>query len=271
MSKGKIMTIGGNLELHPEDPILKEFFNISQRITEGTPSIAVIPSASASTSRSGDTYASIFESMGANTVVINPEDREEANSDDILDSVEDSDSFFFTGGHQLRVTTLLGGTKMMEKLEGRFEEGAFLAGTSAGAVCMTNMMISQGLIDRPFVHGEVELTQGLGFIEDFVIDTHFTVRGRFPRLIHIVCENPSVKGIGLGEDTCAIWDFDKEEFNVIGRGSVAIIDGKNIVKNNMPELEIGEALSVSGITVHILGRGCRFKYDTGEMYLPGEE
>ncbi len=268
MSKGCIMTIGGNLDLYPEQPILKEFFNRAQKITEGTPVIAVIPSASASRSQSSVMYSSVFESMGANTVTINPEDRKEANSEDILNSVDQADAFFFTGGHQLRITSLLGGTKMHDKLESKLEEGALFAGTSAGAVCMTTLMISQDLIDRPFAYGAVDLSHGLGFIEDFVIDTHFTIRGRFPRLIHIVCENPSVKGIGIGESTCAIWNFDEKEFSVIGRGTVAVIDGEDIIKNNVPELELGDSLSVSGINVSILGKGCRYRYDLGEMFLP---
>jgi len=271
MSKGCIMTIGGNLDLYPEQPILKEFFNRAQKMTESTPTIAVIPSASASTSKTGVMYSSVFDSMGANTVIINPENRKGANSDDILNSVDESDAFFLTGGHQLRITSLLGGTKMLDKLESRLEEGALFAGTSAGAVCMTTLMISQDLIDRPFAYGAVDLSQGLGFIEDFVIDTHFTIRGRFPRLIHIVCENPSVKGIGIGESTCAIWDFDEKEFSVIGRGTVAVIDGENIIKNNVPDLELGDTLSVSGITVNILGKNCRYNYETGEVFFPGED
>lgn len=268
MSKGCIMTIGGNVDLYPEQPILKEYFNRAQKITESTPTIAVIPSASASTSQTGVMYSSVFESMGANTVTINPEKRKEANSDEILDLVDQADAFLFTGGHQLRITSLLGGTKMLDKLETRFEDGALLAGTSAGAVCMTTLMISQDLIDRPFAYGSVDLSHGLGFIEDFVIDTHFTIRGRFPRLIHIVCENPSVKGIGIGESTCAIWDFDEKEFSVIGRGTVAVIDGGDIIKSNVTELELGDTLSVSGINVSILGKGCRYRYAKGEMIFP---
>ncbi|MFP4001810.1 MAG: cyanophycinase, partial [Thermoplasmata archaeon] len=153
----------------------------------------------------------------------------------------------------------------------KFEYGALIGGTSAGSTCLTSLMIAGDLLGRPFVHGQVELTQGLGIIPDMVIDTHFTERGRFPRLIHVVSENPGVRGVGIGEGTAIVWDLEKEEFRVIGRNSVAVVDGVHITKNNAAELELGEPLSVSGVTVHVLANGARFDYDKCEMFLPKEE
>ncbi|MFP3872090.1 MAG: cyanophycinase [Candidatus Natronoplasma sp.] len=269
--KGRIISMGGNIDLNPDTPLFKEYFNIAQKITPGTPTIGIIPTASATPEMSMQRYTELFESFSSKTVVIDPKDRKEANSMETVEKVERSDAFFFTGGHQLRITTLLGGTELVKKMKERFEEGALVGGTSAGSVCLTSIMISGDLLKRPFVHGQVELTQGLGFIPDMVIDTHFTERGRFPRLIQVVCENPALRGIGIGEGTAAVWDLEKEEFRVIGRNTVAVVDGVNISKNNAHDLEFGEPISVSGIEVHVLSSGARFDYDKCEMFLPEEE
>jgi len=271
MSRGTIIAMGGNIDLRPDTPLFKEYFNIAQKITPGTPTIGIIPTASGSPKRSMEGYSDLFESFSSKTVVINPKDREEANKDEMVEKVEKSDAFFLTGGHQLRITALLGGTELLEKLKEKFEDGALIGGTSAGSVCLTSIMISGNLLERPFVHGQVELTQGLGFIPDMVIDTHFTERGRFPRLIHVVSENPGTRGIGIGEGTATVWDLEKEEFRVIGRNTVAVVDGVNISKNNAPGLKLGEPISVSGVTVHVLSGGARFDYDECEMFLPEED
>ncbi len=271
MTEGKIIAMGGNIKLKPDTPLFKEYFNIAQKITPGTPTIGIIPTASGTPELSMKGYSELFESFSSRTMVINPKDREEANSEEMIEKVKKCDAFFFTGGHQVRITSLLGGTKVAESLKEKFEDGALIGGTSAGSVCLTSLMIAGELLERPFVHGQVELTQGLGFISDMVIDTHFAERGRFPRLIHVICENPGTRGIGIGEGTATIWDLEKEEFRVIGRNSVAVVDGVHISKNNAHELDLGETLSVSGVTVHVLGGGARFDYDKCEMYLPEDE
>lgn len=271
MTKGKIITMGGNVEVSPTEPLFKEFFNISQLISEGQPTIGIIPVPSGNPRKSGRAYSRLFEEIGANVVVLNPSSREEANSQKLLEKVETAHSFFITGGHQLRITALLSGTKMLKNIKQKFYQGALIGGTSAGAVCLTTIMIGEGAIRRPFYKGEVDLTQGLGFIEDVVIDTHFAERGRFPRLIHVVSENPGILGIGLGEGTGAVWNFEKIEFEVIGRGNVVAIQGKHLTKSNIPDLEYGETLSVGGIRVHVLGRDTRFQYEDCELYLPEKE
>ncbi|MFP4142064.1 MAG: cyanophycinase [Thermoplasmata archaeon] len=271
MTRGTIIAMGGNIDLRPDTPLFKEYFNVAQKITPGTPTIGIIPTASGTPEMSMKGYSDLFESYSSKTVVIDPKSREEANEEEMIDKVEKSDAFFFTGGHQIRITTLLGGTELMDRLKEKFEYGALIGGTSAGSTCLTSLMIAGDLLGRPFVHGQVELTQGLGIIPDMVIDTHFTERGRFPRLIHVVSENPGVRGVGIGEGTAIVWDLEKEEFRVIGRNSVAVVDGVHITKNNAAELELGEPLSVSGVTVHVLANGARFDYDKCEMFLPKEE
>ncbi|MFW6037924.1 MAG: cyanophycinase [Candidatus Saliniplasma sp.] len=268
---GKIITMGGNVEISPTEPLFKEFFNISQLISDGQPTIGIIPTPSAEPFESGKIYSRLFNDIGANTIVLNPEDRHEANSEGILNDVEKAHSFFITGGNQLRITGLLAGTDTVRMIKKKFQQGALVGGTSAGAVCLTNIMIFEGSIKRHFYKGEVDLTQGLGFIDEVVIDTHFAERGRFPRLIQVVSENPGILGIGLGEKTGAVWDFDKIEFEVIGSGNVVAIEGRHLTKTNIPELEVGDNMSVSGIRVHVLGHGSRFQYEKCDLYLPEDE
>ena len=271
MGVGNIMTMGGNVSVSPTEPLFKEFFNISQIISEGQPTIGVIPTPSGEPDKSGEIYSGLFKDIGANTVVLNPKSREEANSLKILEDLDNAHSFFITGGNQLRITDLLEGTEMVDKIKKKFDQGALVGGTSAGAVCLTETMIFEGTIKRHFYKGEVDLIQGLGFIDDVVIDTHFAERGRFPRLIQVVSENPDMLGIGLGERTGAVWDFDKKEFEVIGSGNVVAIQGRHLTKSNVPELELGDNMSVSGIRVHVLGNGSRFQYEECELYLPEDE
>ncbi|MGM0404869.1 MAG: cyanophycinase [Thermoplasmatota archaeon] len=268
MGVGKIITMGGNVSISSTEPLFKEFFNISQIISDGQPTIGVIPSSSAEPDRSGEIYSRLFNDIGANTVVLNPKSRSEANSEKILEDLDRVHSFFISGGNQLRITDLLQGTEMVDKIKDKFHKGALVGGTSAGAVCLTEAMIFEGTIKRHFYKGEVDLIKGLGFIEEVFIDTHFAERGRFPRLIQVVSENPAFLGIGLGERTGAVWDFDKMEFEVIGSGNVVAIEGRHLTKSNVPELELGDNMSVSGIRVHVLGNGSRFQYETCELYLP---
>lgn len=260
--------MGGGVELNPDTPLFKEYFNRAQEITEGTPKIGLIPTASGNPSSSAEAYEEMFKSVGAETITINPEIRSEASEDRYVRMASKSDAFFFTGGHQLRITALLSGTKLIEEIKNAFQKGALIGGTSAGSVCLTSLMISGELITRPFVHGQVKLTEGLDFIPNLVIDTHFTERGRFPRLMHVVSENPSTKGLGIGEGTATVWDFEKEEFKVIGRNTVAVVDGSQISKNNAPDLTFGEPISVGGIQVHVLSDGSRYDLQNSEMFLP---
>ncbi|MFW6144047.1 MAG: cyanophycinase, partial [Candidatus Natronoplasma sp.] len=219
-SKGLLMTIGGNISQAEDSPILKEFCELTRGGCENEPVIAILPTASQEPEKSAGKYSEIFKKLGAETVIIDPENRAESNDKNLIKKASEADAFFFTGGNQLRITTLLGGTEILKTIRERHEEGALIAGTSAGSVCMADLMISYGESENALMTGVVELTRGLGFLSTVVLDTHFTARGRFPRLVHVVVENPVSLGIGLGEDTAAVWDLEKNEFRVIGSRSI---------------------------------------------------
>lgn len=268
MSKGPLITIGGNIDHSKDRSVLAELIDKVKKVCEGRPVIGILPIASQDAVESGERYTDIFKRFDVNTITLNPEDRYEANSENLLENVFEADAFFFTGGNQLRITTLLGGTELLKAIREKHEKGAAICGTSAGAVCQTDLMISYGKSENALLTGVVELTRGLHFIPGAVLDTHFTARGRFPRLVHVTVENPVSLGIGLGEDTGAIWDLEEEEFTVIGSRNIVVVDGENITHTNVSEIEPKTPLHAEGITVHILSNGCGFDLDERKPWFP---
>jgi cyanophycinase len=161
----------------------------------------------------------------------------------------------FSGGNQLRLSSIFGGTEFLDILHQRFnDERIIIAGTSAGAMAMSNTMIYEGNATNAHLKGEVRITTGLAFMKGVIIDSHFNKRGRFPRLAQAVASNPGTIGIGLGEDTGVIVR-NGEELEAIGSGAVIIVDGRKIGTNNIADIDFGEPISVENIVVHILSKG----------------
>ncbi len=266
--KGPIITLGGNVPMTSDELIFIELMIIARKLAGGKPLVAIIPTASQETVKTGSEYSKLFEELGAKTEILNPEFRDTANHKDLSEIAKKADVFFFTGGNQLRITTMLGGTNLLNTIKERHEQGAMVAGTSAGAACLTGLMIAHGESEDALCFGELELSHGLSFIQDTVIDTHFTARGRFPRLIHVVAENPGVLGVGLGEHTAAVWDFQENKFEVIGDRNVVVVDGLAIGMSNKADLKPGKPLCVEGITIHILSAGSSYDLEDRKCYIP---
>ncbi len=271
MPKGPLITIGGNIDHSSDRSVLVDFIELVEKTCENRPVIGILPVASEKPAESADKYSDVFKGLDVDTITLNPDDRSEANSERMIEKVFEADAFFFTGGNQLRITTLLGGTDLLEAVREKHEKGAVIGGTSAGAVCLTDLMISYGESENALMTGVVELTRGLHFIPHVVIDTHFTVRGRFSRLVHVAVENPVSLGIGLGEDTGAIWDLEKNEFKVIGSRNIVVVDGDDITHTNVSEIDLDEPLHAEGITVHILSSGCGFDLEERKPWFPENE
>src|SRR6195952_236602 len=188
--------------------------------------------------------------------VIHFENRNEAGDPENLKKVESCNAILFSGGDQLKLSSLLGGTTLLDAIKQRYYDERYfvVAGTSAGAAAMSNTMIISGSSEDALIKGELELTNGLDFINSVFIDTHFTQRGRFGRLIQTVTGNPGVLGIGLGEDT-AIVIHRGEELEVVGSGLVIIVDGNDIDYTDLTEIERCKPITVEGIRMHVLGPG----------------
>ena len=184
-----------------EEGILMRILTESKN--KGESRIEIITTASKVPEKVGVEYKRAFEYLGSRNVgVINIEKREQANEGEAIDRLKAADIVMFTGGDQLRLTSILGGTKFHNLLLEKYQNEHFVyAGTSAGAAAASSNMIYQGSSSESLLKGEIRITQGLDFIDDVIIDTHFVHRGRIGRLFQAVASNPSVLGIGLGEDT----------------------------------------------------------------------
>ncbi len=227
------------------------------------PSVEVITTASSIPDEVAQNYMDAFKKLGClNVGHMRIRNREDASLPEYTERLKACNCIMFSGGNQLRLSSIFGGTTFLDVLKQRYEEGNFLiAGTSAGAMAMSNTMIYEGNAALAHLKGEVKITTGLGLIQNVIIDTHFDQRGRFNRLAQAVAAQPGAIGIGLGEDTGMIVT-EGRELKAIGSGSVVIIDGRKIEHNNIADIEFGMPISVENIIVHIMSKGDMYNLET---------
>lgn len=223
--------------------------------------IEVITTASTIPDEVAGNYSDAFAKLGYKNVghmrIRNREDVPE-----YIQRLKDCDGLLISGGNQLRLSSIFGGTEFLEVLRNRYiNENFVIAGTSAGAMAMSGNMIYEGNAGRAHLKGEVRMTTGLGFLNGVIIDSHFDKRGRFSRLAQAVASNPGAIGIGLGEDTGIIVRHG-EEIEAIGSGAVTVVDGRNINYNNIADIEFGTPISVENIIVHLLSKGNTYNFNT---------
>ncbi len=221
--------------------------------------IEVITTASTIPHEVGNNYLDAFGKIGCTNIgELHIRTRTDAMNEESLERVRHCDAVMITGGNQLRLSATFGGTEFLKILHRRYLTDKFvIAGTSAGAMSMSNTMIYEGNATRAHLKGEVKVTTGLGFIDNVIIDSHFEKRGRFGRLAQVVASNPSCIGIGLGEDTgMLITGGNKME--AIGSGLVMIIDGHGIKHSNIADIPEGNPISVENIVVHFCEKGNGF-------------
>lgn len=261
--KGKLLVIGGHEQREKDGPSNErspEF--ILQRFVEELPhknTVVVIPTASEEPEAAAQDYVDVFLSLGIKHVeVLNIQSREQANGVEALALLDRADGILFTGGDQLRLTALLGGTLALERLTERYvREPVVVAGTSAGATAMSTPMIYQGRNDAGFVKDEIHITTGLQLLRDVAIDTHFIARGRIVRMAQIIATNPGCVGLGLEEDTAVLVTKGKE-LEVLGNGIVVLLDGHDCTGNTISEIEPGAVFSIRDLRLHLLAKGQRF-------------
>jgi cyanophycinase len=218
--------------------------------------IEVVTTASMIPFEVGNNYLEAFGRIGCTNVdLIHIRTREDALDEEYIDRIQNCDAVMFTGGNQMRLTSTFGGTRFLRIIQSRYRNESFIvAGTSAGAMAMSNTMIYEGDAARAHLKGEVKITTGLGFMQNVIFDSHFEKRGRFGRLSQGVGANPSCVGIGLGEDTgMLITEGNKME--AIGSGMVVIIDGHDIRHSNIADIPEGNPMSVENIRVHLCAKG----------------
>lgn len=254
MKEGRLLIVGGNENKRGKNSLLRDFVQLSGG-KEGK--IAVVPTATKEQKEKGEMYREVFFEHGALEVqVLKVEDRKDANKRYLEDFFADITGVFFTGGDQLRLTSIIGGTFLNEILVRRYAEGLLLGGTSAGASFMSDTMIVEGKEETAPARGIVAMAPGLGFWQQSIIDQHFDQRGRIGRLLAAVAQNPGVIGLGIDEDTAVI--TEKGSFKVLGTQTVTVVDGSNINISDVSQENRKMPLSLSNITLHVLSRGYGF-------------
>lgn len=225
--------------------------------------IEVITTASSIPEEVGQNYLEAFAKLGYNNVGhLDIRDREDVHKPEYIQRVKDCACLMFSGGNQLRLSSIFGGTEILDIIYQRYEEEHFvISGTSAGAMAMSNTMIYEGNAALSHLKGEVKITTGLGFVHNVIIDSHFDKRGRFMRLAQAVAANPGAIGIGLGEDT-GIIIREGHQLEAIGSGGVIIIDGRSIGYNNIGDAEFNQPISVENLKVHIMEKGNAYDIKT---------
>jgi cyanophycinase len=228
--------------------------------------IEIITTASKIPKDVGPEYAKAMEYLGAKNVhVLHIEKRDEALLEENIDRIRKADVVLFTGGDQLRLTSILGGTPIHDLMLEKYTNEEFIfAGTSAGAAAASNSMIYQGSSSEALLKGEVKITSGLGLIDHVVIDTHFVHRGRIGRLFQAVVSNPRTLGIGLGEDT-GFLITNGNSMEAIGSGLIILVDGRHIKDTNLTQVEMGVPISIKNLVVHVMSQFDHYDLEKHEM------
>jgi cyanophycinase len=256
--RGWIVAIGGAENKENDRRILERFVRDSGGIDAD---IVVIPTASRM-HETGARYEELFKDIGAARVTVMDFDtRRDCHEPGRLKRIEDATGIFFTGGNQLRLTTLLGGTPVAKLIRSRNAHGVTVGGTSAGASILSEHMIATGDEGSAVIAGSVRLAPGLGLTNRFIIDQHFRQRDRFGRLLTALAYNPFAVGIGLDEDTAAFIGPD-ETVEVEGSGGVTIVDGAEVSYSSIHRAEEGQPVCVLGLRLHVLTAGATFNLET---------
>lgn len=272
--KGTLIPVGGNEDKGTPEDLGMDFAEngILKRILhemKGPESrVEVITSASSIPRKVGESYEAAFAKLGANNIgFLHIRKREDADKPEFLERIQNADGVLFSGGDQVSLTKILGGTNLSQLILERYlyDPEFVVAGTSAGAMAMSTIMIFDGNGDSGLYKDEVKMSPGFGFIKEAIIDSHFMHRGRFGRLAQSVSVNPMTLGIGLGENT-GIVIKDGHSFEVIGSGLVLIVDGQHINYTNLNDVVGGSPLSIENLRVHVLAKGNCYSIRNRKFY-----
>ena len=248
------MLIGGAEDKLKAKRILSRFVKLA-----GGPEahIVVVSTASMLGDVTTESYTAIFTELGAAHVSgMRPQERKEAEDPGVAAALVEATGVFLTGGNQLRLTSIVAGTRLDSGLHLAHDRGAVVAGTSAGASALAGYMLAFGDSGPTPRHGIVQLAAGLGLVPDIVVDQHFEQRTRLGRLLSAIAQSPSLMGIGLDEDTAAIVSVDRK-MEVMGRGAVTVVDGSNM-ETDAYRLQRRRPMMISGAILHSIPSGYVF-------------
>ncbi len=263
--RGYVIPIGGAEERVDDPVILQRFVDLCGGADAR---IAIIPTASR-LEDTGANYVKVFKNLGAGEAYsIEITERSEAQDQAHQDALDNATGIFMTGGNQLRLSTILGGTPFAQKIRRLNAAGVHVAGTSAGAAIMPDHMIAGGSSGGLPNEQGVTLAPGLGLLSKVILDQHFSQRNRLGRLLSAVSYNPFPTALGICEDTAAFIDADGV-LEVVGSGSVTVIDASDLQYSSMAEARIGESLTMLGLKLHLLSAGSKYDINSREATPPG--
>lgn len=251
---GPLVIIGGHEDKFRHPKILRRLVDLS-RSYRSDGAMAIVTTASHQGALSFDTYQRAFSQVGLEVFPLRIETRSEAELPQIREALGDASGVFFTGGDQLRITSVLGGTTFHRALWSWWQKGLVVAGTSAGASMMSRTMIMTGDAEASPARNTVNMAPGMGLWAEAVIDQHFSQRGRIGRLLSAVAQNPEMLGIGIDENTALIVELQDGRCRVVGEGTVLVLDGQESLLNNASETLPDQALAFSQVRLHVLPEG----------------
>lgn len=261
--RGYVIPIGGAEEKLDNPEILAKFVDLCGGKDAV---ITVIPTAS-QLDDTGSRYQTIFEDIGVKKTYSLPiNERSDAQKPEYVKTLEKSTGIFITGGNQLRLSTILGGTPIAKAVRQLNAQGVHYAGTSAGAAIVSQHMITGGSTGVVPTENGVNLAPGMGLINTIVVDQHFNERNRFARLLSAVSYNPFLVGIGLDENTAAFIDHNNV-FTTVGSGAITVIDPSDIEHSSMAHARPGDALTLVNVRLHILASGGRYDLSERKAYV----
>lgn len=253
--KGNLIIIGGHEDKKGAKNILKE---VCSKIDKEKDELVIATIATDLPKEVGAEYRDIFEKLGVKNInILDVQDRKDACEQGNINIMEKAALIFFTGGDQLKITSLLGGTPLYDAIHESHKRGCVYVGTSAGASVVCDTMIITGDDEAAPKKCTLKMAPGLGLIKNVVIDQHFSQRGRIGRLLVAIAENPESLGVGIDEDTAIMVSVDGE-FTVIGSGAVYVVDGSKISYTNVSEQYPDEILSMFDVKMHVLKNGDKF-------------
>jgi cyanophycinase len=264
--RGFIIPIGGGEDRVKEMQIHRKFVELSG---DADADIVVIPTASM-LEETGPDYNRIFSELGAGKVEFLPiTSRADCDNPEFSEMLDRATGIFMTGGNQLRLSAILGGTLVAQKIRRQNAAGVPVAGTSAGASIMSEHMVAGGSNNAAPAEGNITLAPGMGLTNAVIIDQHFTQRNRLGRLLTASSFNPFLIGLGIDEDTAAFIGPDNV-LEVVGSGTVTVVDANHLTHSSMWDARPGEALSLLGLRLDVLGEGCRYDL-TARLAFPPDE
>lgn len=265
---GVLLIIGGAEDKSGECTVLRRFVDLAGG---GEAVIAILTAAAEAQTAVGEEYRDIFVRLGARAVeVCHVANRQQANDLKAMMKVRGATGVYFTGGDQLRITSLVGGTLLDELLKEIYLRGAVIAGTSAGASAMSDSMIVAGDGEEEPRREAIRMAPGLGLLKHTMVDQHFAQRGRIGRLLGALAQNPDILGIGIDEDT-AIEVSKSGRFTVVGNGCVTVLDGRGITISDISDTTRQEPLALCDVLLHVLPADYTFNLATRRPASPKEE